>query len=493
MNKQTIKITLLLAFIAFFSGANAYNNYNILDYGAVKSTVINSTKAIQQAIDECSKNGGGRVIVPKGQYVTGTLFLKQNVNLFLAPESEILGSVNLSDYSENVLIPVEAPAFRKVLIYAENQNHISITGSGTINGRGSKENFNHRGERPMLVRFYKCNDILFEDVKLTSSASWNTHLLQCEDVKLRGVYFINRMQGNNDGIDLDGCKNVFISDCFIDTDDDPICGKSTTSKPLEDMVVTNCVIRSSCSGFKLGTSSKGIYRNISVSNCIMKDTERGTIKIICVDGGLIENINISDIVMDNVEGPIFIRLGDRGKTYLTPKDQDYSTKGVDAIDETPVGIIRDVSISNIRAIVTGKDTAQAGIMITGVPGHDVENVSISNVHVIYPGGGTKNLAGRVVPEDEKRYPEQSFFGQLPSYAAYLRHTKGISFFNCSFRFQQKEERPAFVLSDAKDTELDFIRVMSPIGDQPLIRMINSDPIYTNNIRSLNGGSVRIEK
>ena len=124
---------------------------------------------------------------------------------------------------------------------------------------------------------------------------------------------MNRIQPNNDGFDLNGCKDVIISDCNISNEDDPICGKSTTSRLLENMVVTNCIISSDCSGFKLGTSSKSGFRNISVSDCVMKNRFREAIKLICVDGGILENVNISNILMDNVDGSIFIHLGTRGK------------------------------------------------------------------------------------------------------------------------------------------------------------------------------------
>ena len=484
MKKKAYRLLLVFSVFNLMiqASVNHYNDYNIVDFGAVDNPEINSTAAIQKAIDECSKSGGGKVIVPKGSYLIGTIFLKQNVNLFLAPEAELLGSTDLSDYSDEVHNPVEAPRFKKCLIYAENENNISITGYGTINGRGSEENFDHWGERPMMIRFYQCKNILLQNIKLTSSASWNTHLMHCDKVKITGIYIHNRMQGNNDGIDMDGCKQVFISNCIFDTEDDPICGKSTTMDPLEDVVITNCIIRSTCSGFKLGTSSKGVYRNISISNCIMKDTYRGTIKIICVDGGIIENVNISDIVMDNVEGPVFIRLGDRGKIYEEAKDQDYSVEGVDAIEGTPVGVIRDISISNIRAHVTGKDTAQAGIMITGVPGHYIENISLSNIHIIYPGGGARELANRKVAEDEKRYPEQSFFGELPSYAMFVRHAKDIIFDNIKITYKEKEERPAFVLDDAINVEFNNIRVMKPASDSPLFVEENTRNIIKDKIR-----------
>lgn len=461
--------------------------YNILDFGAKTDKNTLNTYAIQQAIDACEAGGGGTVFIPAGKYVTGTIFLKRNLNLHLAADAFLLGSHYLKDYSDNVHVPVEAPSFAKCLLYAENVENVSITGKGTIDGRGSKEYFDHWGERPMLMRFYKCKNILIRDVNLRNSASWNTHLIVCEKIRIDGISIYNRVQPNNDGIDFDGCKDLFISNCKFDTDDDPICGKSTFDLPTENVVITNCVIRSNCSGFKLGTSSKGIYRNITISNCIMKDIHRGAIKLICVDGGIIENVNISDIVMDNVEGPFFIRLGARGKTYEEAKDQDYTVEGVDAVESTPVGQIRDISISNIRARVTGKDTAQAGVMITGVPGHYVENVNMSNIHVIFPGGGTSEDANRVVPEDEKRYPEQSFFGTLPSYAVFARHAKGLIFNNWTIRYEGEEERPAFVLDDVIGAEFIHMRIQSSASEVPLVKDYHSEKIFFHELRPLNGG------
>ncbi len=468
--------------------------YNILDYGAERSESILSTSSIQKAIDECSQNGGGIVLIPHGKFVTGTIFLKQNVNLHLAADAYLLGPEKLTDYSDSIHVPVEAPRFKKCMIFAENTNHISITGSGTIDGRGSKENFPHtkKGERPMHIRFVNCDDILIQGVTIKNSASWSTHLILCERVIIEGIFLYNKMQGNNDGVDFDSCKDVFISNSKFNTNDDAICGKSTTDVTVENIVVTNCILQSECAGFKLGTSSKGTYRNITVSNCIMRDITRGAIKLICVDGGTIENVNISDIVMDNVEGPVFIRLGGRGKTYKEAKTQDYSKEGVDAIEDTPIGKIRNISISNIRAIVGGKGKHQSGVMITGIPGHDIENVHLSNIHIEFPGGGTKEQASREVPEDIKRYPEQSFFGTLPSYGIYVRHAKGIMFHDWHIRYRGTEERPAIVLNDVKESEFDLMRVMSPSGHEPLIKAFDSDKLYTNNIRSINNGSIEIQ-
>lgn len=469
------------------------STYNIMDFGAKISESQLSTTAIQKAIDQCSKNGCGTVLIPKGKFTIGTIFLKQNVNLHLAAQAYLLGATKLSDYSDSIHVPVEAPRFKKCMIFAENANHISITGQGTIDGRGSTDNFPHTrtGERPMHIRFLNCNDILIQGVTIKNSASWSTHLILCNRVRIDGIFLYNKLQGNNDGVDFDNCKDIFISNSKFNTNDDAICGKSTTNVTVENIVVTNCILQSECSGFKLGTSSKGTYKNITVSNCIMRDITRGAIKLICVDGGTIENINISDIVMDNVEVPIFIRLGGRGKTYKVAKSQDYSKEGKDAIEDTPIGKIKD--ISNIRAKVGGKGEHQSGVMITGIPGHYIENVHLSNIHIEFPGGGTKEQASSRIPEDTKRYPEQSFFGTLPSYAIYARHVKGIMFHDWHIKYKGKEERPAFVLNDVKNSEFDMIRVMSPSGNEPLFHLFRSDPVYINNIRSLNNGTTEVRK
>ncbi len=462
--------------------------FNIQDFGAKTGKHVINTKAIQKAVDKCTEQGGGVVQIPAGKYVTGTIVLKDNVTLNVVAGAELLGSYNIEDYTERVQTSVEAPSFSQCLIYAENAKNVTVSGMGTINGRGFPRYFKEK--RPMLMRFIECNNLHIEDITLKNAGSWNTHLVFCDQVRFDNVNIYNRIQPNNDGIDFDGCSNLMISGCIIDSRDDAICGKSTsTTHPCENIIVDRCIMSSDCSGFKLGTSSRGRYNNITVSNCVMKNCGMSAIKLICVDGGSINNISFSNIVMDSVEGPVFIRLGARGKLYKKAKEQDYSTTGIDAISSTPVGTIKNIMFSNIQASVVETDTARAGMLITGIKGHYIENVTFNNVHVFYPGGGTVKQALRHVPELAAVYPEKAWFGILPAYGLYARHIKNMTLNNVSFDFVSPEMRPSLFFLDAKDLEFFHFEAKASDNHTSLIKFEDvSDVLFQNCLNKGYAGS-----
>ena len=431
---------------------------SVVDCGAVADGKTVNTAAIQQAIDKVNAGGGGKVVIPKGQFVTGTLYLKSNVRLSLQGDAELLGSRSLADYPKNnpgsgeVVGSMKSPVgevltaseFIQALIVADQAAHVGIEGPGTIDGRGQPDAFPCRipgqkelGSRPMLMRFFKCRDITIENANLKNPASWGVHLIDCDNVHIRGVIIRHRANGNNDGIDIDGCRNVFISECDISSGDDAICPKSSHGRPCENIFVRNCVISSDCSAIKLGTSSRAGFRNIVISDCVMRNTKMGCIKLLCVDGGILENVLIQNIVMDQVDGPLFIRLGDRGAAYQTPEKDGAPV---------PVGILRNITISNIRATIAGTKKTHSGIMISGIPGHKISGIRLDNIDIRFPGMGPAGER-KPVPEDEKKYPEQFFFGVLPSYGMYIRHAEELELSRIRFSYTGEEKRPAFVLED----------------------------------------------
>lgn len=424
--------------------------YNVRQFGAVGDGTTLDTAAIQGAIDSCAAAGGGVVLVPVGQYNTGTIKLKSNIELRLEPGAELLGSFSLEDYARDIQGSIEAPAFDECLVYAENAKNVRITGGGTINGRGSQKNFpigssDAYKDRPMLIRFVDCVGVTFENVTFKNAASWCVHLVNCDKVTARRVTIDSRLNRNNDGFDLDGCKNVLIEDCEIHTGDDSICPKSTTTRITENIVVRNTRASSHTAAFKCGTSSRGGFRSITVTDCDFSGTKMGVIKLLAVDGGILENIHISNIVMNDVEGPIFIRLGDRGRRYDEPIEQIYAV-GAEP-EGAPVGVVRNIRISNIKATVKGEDLSRQGIMISGIPGHPIEEVVLEDIEISYPGGGTEAQAIREVPEDIARYPEQFFFGTLPSWGAYIRHAKDIKFKNIKMVTRAPDARERIVLEN----------------------------------------------
>jgi len=252
--------------------AQSGSTYDIRSFGAVGDGITLDTQALQAAIDTCSRRGG-TVIVPPGNFLTGSLRLRSNVDLYLAAGAVILGSTELKDYEEHT------PAFQSYndvflkhsLFYAEQSDHITIRGEGTIDGQGSAfpttttVRPDRYRNRPFILRFIQCRFVRIEDVTMKNSAMWMQHYLACDDLLIRGIRVYNHANKNNDMMDIDGCRNVVISDCIGDTDDDAITLKSTSPRITENVVITNCVLSSHCNALKCGTESTGGFRNITVT------------------------------------------------------------------------------------------------------------------------------------------------------------------------------------------------------------------------------------
>lgn len=422
---------------------------DVADHGAKGDGATLDTASFQAAIDACSV--GDVVRVGAGQYVVGTLKLKSDMELHLAQGAELLGSLNLADYAKDIQGAIEGPAFDECLIYAENARNLRIAGQGSINGRGYEKNFPIKledgslGDRPMLIRFVNCQNIAFTGVTFKNAASWCTHLVDCDDVVVRNLTIDSHVNRNNDGLDLDGCKNVLIENCNIRSGDDAICPKSTTTRICGNIVVKNCRVESNTAAFKCGTSSRGGFRNIHVSDCDFSSSRMGAIKLLMVDGGILENVTIENIVANNVEGPVFIRLANRGRMYDRPTEQ-IQKKDV-APEGAPVGAVKNILIRNVKATVTGGEKSRQGIMVSGIPGHRIKDVVLENIDVSFTGNGTAEDAANVVPEDVARYPEQFFFGVLPSHGLYIRHADGVVLRNVNVSLQNPDARPAIVCDD----------------------------------------------
>ena len=460
----------------FFSSQQPFN---IVDYGAVGDNVTLDTKSIQATIDACTDSGGGTVWVPAGNYIIGTIVLKSNVTLSLDYGASLLGSKDMANYDKDLTPAREGNP--ECLIFAENATNITIEGLGVIDGRGDHLAFN-RGTsppwnpRPRLIRMENCTQLKFSGVIYKRPAFWGIHLVDCSDIHFDGIKIRFKDNNyNNDGLDLDGCKNVLIENCDIAAGDDGICLKSSLH-PCENIVVRNCKVTSHTSPLKFGTSSSGGFIGVTVTNCYFYDSPMGAIKLELVDGGRLENVNISRIKMENVGNPIFIRLGNRGRDYTKKvSNESYGLKeGTD--DGVPVGIIKNIRISDVVAEVTLepydpnggapyqkedlkrqtydpikqtiKEKSRSGpIMITGIPGHYIEDVTFENIDISYPGGGTVEDARSIVAEDEKRYPEQFFFGVLPAWGAYIRHAKNIKFIDVILTTRSNDLREMIVLDD----------------------------------------------
>jgi polygalacturonase len=444
------KIILLLFFFGIYLNLQA-EEYKITAFGALPDTSFLSTSAIQKAIDACYQNGGGRVLIPAGHYKTGTIILKSNVNLHLESGAILYGSRNLDDYIKlkPAYISLRTQTATIQLIYAENADNVSITGLGEIDGQGDgfkKLSWNDEGiTRPHLLRFITCTHVNIENISLKNSGCWMQHYLACEQVRIHGVRVLNRNNYNNDGLDLDGCRNVTVSDFISDSDDDGITLKSTSPRPCENITITNCVVSSRCNAIKMGTESNGGFKNIAVSNCVVKPSsmeapeffgKKGGISAIAleiVDGGTMEGIAINNVQVDGTEVPIFIRLGNRARSYQ---------EGV-MIDH--VGTLGDITISNVRA----KHAGVTGCSITGLPGNNVSNIRLSNIAISQEGGVLRDSINWNIEEKPQDYPEAIMFGTLPASGFFVRHAENIVFDAVQLDTKNVDMRPVFYFDEAK--------------------------------------------
>ena len=509
-------------------GITSINAYDIKDFGAMGDGLTLDTSAIQAAIDACGANTGGTVVVPKGTYLTGTLVLRDNVTLYLAADATLLGSKDIVHYAPGE--PGDDFHFRHCVIYARDARDIRVIGQGTVDGQGTafpcvsrqdsipafrgkvkrkprniktEKQESRRYVRPMLIIFLNCQNITLRDFLVKNSASWGVHCIACDGVWIDSVRVQNRARPNGDGLDMESCRNVFISNCHIDCDDDGICLKSSIEeRPCENFTISNCIISSNTAAVKFGTPSRSGFRNITISNCAFHHCGMGAIKLLSVDGGVLENVTINNIAMHHVEGPIFMRLGNRGSRFSIPGLADEK---VGHGNDAPVSVLRNVSISNVEATVRAVEVAdpmlrvdvdpktKQGIFITGYPGHNVENITLNNIHITFPGGGTKEEAAIVLPEDAKMYPEQFFFGKLPAYGAMIRHAKGIKLSNVCLELTADDARPALICDTVQDVELAGFRAMGN-PDGSLIRFVNVQQAFIHGSRPLTpvGAFVRVE-
>jgi polygalacturonase len=428
---------------------------DVCQFGAKGDGKTLCTAAIQKAIDRCAGGGGGTVHLPPGRYLSGTIFLRSGVTLHLADAATLLGSTDLSHYPETV------PKFRsytdnytnKSLIYGEGLERVAITGGGTIDGQGRAFRGPYK-RRPYVLRLVSCRHVRVCGVTFRSSPMWMQHYLACDDVRVSGVTVRSLVNANNDGLNIDCCHRVCVSDCNIHSGDDAIVLKSTADRPCKDVVVTNCVLRSRCNALKLGTESNGGFENIVLTGCAIYDTRLAGVALEIVDGGTMDRVVVANLVMRNVGAPVFLRLGDRARPFT------------DGTKRPPVGRLRNVTISNIQASGAGR----TGCAISGLPDHPIENLTLSDLRLSFVGDGAREEAARAIPEKRASYPEFSMFGRLPAYGLFCRHVKGLTLRNVRLETARIDLRHAVVLDDASDVRIDSLDAAAAAGAAPMIRL-----------------------
>ncbi|MBO5467212.1 MAG: glycoside hydrolase [Prevotella sp.] len=444
---------IILSLFALVATIAKAADYNIVNYGAVNDTTQLSTAAVQKAIDACSAAGGGRVVVPTGNYKIGTIILKSNVHMHLEQGATLYGSTDLKDYlpmkTDYMSLRTQTETIQ--LIFADKATNVVIDGFGTIDGRGrsfKKLSWNDEGiTRPHLLRFIQSSDITLRDITLKNSGCWMQHYLACDRVKIDGIKVFNRNNYNNDALDLDGCHEVVVSNMFADSDDDAITLKSTSPRLCENIRIADCVVSSHCNAIKLGTETNGGFRNINISGIVVKPSYdqkekffgqwigSSAISLEIVDGGVLENVNVSDITIEGTESPIFVRLANRARGYK------------EGVPVTKVGKINGIHLSNIQI----RNAGSMGCSITGIPGHEVENVWLDNITIHHKGGVTAadmaKINESIKDEKEKEYPESTMWGNLPAKGFFVRHARNIKFNNIEVITEQPDVREVIVIRE----------------------------------------------
>jgi polygalacturonase len=473
----------------------AQNFYNIKTYGARGDGKTLDTNAINKAIDAASASGGGTVFFPAGIYLSFSIHLKSNITLYLDNGATLLAADPATDKGKyDSFEPNEFDMYqdfghshwKNSLIWGIGVENVAIIGQGKIDGKGlskrspgpnkprtegetptsMKNNVSPLGETSPLkemeglgtkaIALKLSKNVTLKDFTIFQGGHFALLATGVDNLTIDGL----RVDTNRDGFDIDACRNVRISNSYVNTpNDDAIVLKSSYAlgfnRATENVTITN----SQVSGFdlgtmldgtfktmqefapdkdrvtgriKFGTESNGGFKNITISNINFVHC-RG-LAIETVDGGFIEDVTISSITMrDITTAPIFIRLGKRQR----------------APGGTPIAKIKRIIVDNV--VVSDAHHEYASI-IAGLAESPVEDVRLSNIRIHYKGGGTREDALRDVPENEKNYPEPSMFGVLPVYGFFIRHARGITFDNVEVSYEKEDARPAFLLDDVQNIE-----------------------------------------
>lgn len=467
--KRATGITLLLLLMNLC----VFADFNVRDYGAKGDGKTLDSPAIDRAIQACCEQGGGRVLLPAGRYLSGSIHLKSNVELHLQAGCVIVAapaSMRAYDESEKFDFPEYQDGghtyFHNSLIWAEGQENVSITGRGMIDGVGLTKKDTEKGGNVQggsigtgdkAIALKQCKNILLRDVTIYRGGHFAIIITGCE----RGTIDNVTIDTNRDGIDIDCCKYITVSNTKVNTpNDDAIVLKASyalkRAVACEHILITNCIVTGYklgtfldgtyvpekvnwvCGRIKLGTESNGGYRDITISNCTCMYSSGLAFEE--VDQGLMENILVTNIALNHVHHyPIYITTGCRNRG---PKDVKEPSRG------------QNIMISNIQALDCD---SLAGIIITGMEQAPLKNIALQNIHIEYRGGGTKEQGKKEYREQGTNYPEPRWAGPTPAYGLYARHVEGLQLRNITFSLKKKDDRPAVIMKNVKNLAMSEIK------------------------------------
>ena len=461
--------------------------YNIRDFGAKGDGTTLDTAAIQAAIDAANRDRGGVVLVPAGDFLCGTVQLKSNVTLHLAAQGRILGSGKIQDYSAGKGVPPGNGNF--ALLYAADAENVTVEGRGTIDGQGVNF-YNGVGdgtgpggsqgprnvERPHLLIFSKCKNVLLRDAFFTRSAYHCCRILQCQYVHIDGIRIYNRVNKNNDGFHFNSSQYVNIANCNISCQDDA-CALFGSNKFV---TVTNCSFSTRWSIFRFGG---GEAENITVSNCIIYETYGCPIKMSCGPRSRFENMIFSNLVLKDVTGPVSIGLSSARR-----RNDDAAPAAA--------GIVRNIVFSGLRGTVVTEpkkhdDIAfdvhvypgerKSCIVLNGVGNNMLENISFTDVQLKFAGGGTAEEAAAEVPQVAGEYFQ---IGTPPAYGMYARNVRGLTLDNVRFERASPDVRPAVVFDQVEDAAITNLSAQGDPNAAAVARFINVKDALLIGLRAL---------
>ncbi|HTQ35490.1 MAG TPA: glycosyl hydrolase family 28 protein [Steroidobacteraceae bacterium] len=410
-----------------------------------------ATRAIQAAIDSVARQGGGTVVLTRGDYVSGTLDLRSHVRLQIDRDARLLASLNLADYPPRVAqrptVMDSNMGMNQSLIFAEGCSNIALCGAGTIDGRGSKTNFpgletiGATPGRPFLIRIIDCAQVHVQGLFMRDSPCWMQNYLHCEDLLIDGIRVQNQANFNNDGCDIDGCRSVIVRHCTINSEDDALCFKGAAERPTQDVLVEDCRLYSTTNGLKLGTDSQSGFRNVLARNldiggpppelpAINRKRSDSGISWEIVDGGVAENLCARDIRIARADSPLFLRLGDRGR--VRPEEP-----------KPPPGRLRRIVFAN----VSGTDNGARGSYFMGLPERHIEDVALREVNLEVGATDQPVPKQQDIAEMRADYPDAHMIaGPVPAYGLWARHVDGLTLQRVKFTTRDREARP-MILAD----------------------------------------------